>query len=376
MKFLLPMIMVSLVSLSAMAHDGAAICVGNIASVESVGNVHEVALELAETLHWAYGIVVVVLVIIIALIALIFLFNRQSNKLLMAKEALLNGKEADIQSLRSEIQSLRDEIKSQKEVITRQQKKADRITKDINYARRIQFAAVSKQSEVDQLFPDNFIFYRPRDIVSGDFYRVATCGKYSVVITADCTGHGIPGAFLSMLGISALNEFCVTEEDAANPGTILDRMRNFVKDTLISSDSDETIYDGMDMTICCYDFDAMEMRCASANQTGFIVRGGNLITFRGDRMPVGRNVIEKEHFESITIPLEKGDMVYTFSDGITDQLGGKDGRKINANRLTEVLIKIADQPTAVQCKMLADFVDDWRGDLIQLDDMTLIGIRV
>ena len=319
------------------------------------------------------------LVLVLAVVVLIFrmlIIKRKANQELLYKNQMLDQQN-------SEIMAQREEIEAQRDVIANQWREVDNINKklidSINYARRIQYAAISLKTEVDKVFPQNMVFYRPCDIVSGDFYRVAQCGKYRVLIIADCTGHGIPGAFLSMLGISALKEFCATEEDAANPGTILDRMRTFIKSTLIS-DLKDAIDDGMDMTICSFDLEAMEMRYAIANQTAFVIRDGEAIKLKGDRMPVGRYVIEKEHFTTQTLPLKKGDVVYCFTDGIQDQLGGdlknEIGEKFLRRNLLTLLTANHTKHFNTQLKMLDKAITAWSNGRQQVDDMTLIGIRV
>ena len=245
----------------------------------------------------------------------------------------------------------------------------------VNYASRIQGAVISSIVDVNAIFPQNFVLYRPRDIVGGDYYRAIRCGRYSVMITADCTGHGIPGALLSMLGISALREYMVTEYDAENPGTVLDRMRTFIKTTLVAKGGG-SLDDGMDMTICSFDFDNMEIRYAIANQTALIVRGDEAIKLKGDSMPVGRYLREKEHFKTQTVKIDKGDMVYMFSDGLQDQLGGKDCRKYLLKNLSSTLIDIHNDPLNEQRVMLEQELIAWRGGNPQIDDMTMVGIRV
>ena len=305
------------------------------------------------------------LTLVLALVVLIFrmlIIKRKANQELLYKNDVLDQQNAEILAQRDEIDGVNKKLLD-----------------SINYARRIQYAAISLKAEVDKIFPQNLVYYRPCDIVSGDFYRVAQCGRYRVLVTADCTGHGIPGAFLSMLGISALKEFCANEEDAANPGIILDRMRNFIKTTLVS-DMKDAIDDGMDMTICSFDFSAMELRYATANQTALIIRGGEAIKLQGDRMPVGRYIIEKEHFSTHVQPLEKGDVVYCFSDGIQDQLGGdlsnEIGEKFLRKNLIAFLAANSGKPFETQCRMLDDTITTWRNGRPQVDDMTLIGVRV
>lgn len=309
--------------------------------------------------------------------------KRKANRELTEKNNQLDQQKSEILAQRDEITAQRDEIATQKEIITQQWQEVEEVNKklvsSINYAQRIQTAAISLQSEVDAMFPENFVYYKPRDIVSGDYYRVASCGKYRVLITADCTGHGIPGAFLSMLGISALKEYCVTENDAATPGVILDHMREFIKTTLVSS-TKKTIDDGMDMTICSYDFDAMEMRYAAANQSAYIIRRGEAIRLKGDRMPVGRYIIDDQHFATHIQSIEHGDIIYTFSDGIQDQPGGMDdnplGRKFLTKNLVKLLTEIAQKPLSEQRDIIDNTITKWRNGRPQVDDITMIGLRI
>lgn len=267
------------------------------------------------------------------------------------------------------------EIEAQRDKIAFQN---NEILSSINYAERIQRAAIPSQSDVNKLFPESFVYYKPRDIVSGDYYWAVKCGRFSVMITADCTGHGIPGAFLSMLGISSLKEFLATESDAEIPGMVLDKMRGFIKATLISK-NDERVDDGMDMTVCCFDFEAMELRYALANQSAYIIRNGESIKLKGDRMPVGRYIVEKEHFQSLSVKLCKGDMVYMFSDGFQDQLGGTEsdfGHKFMSKNLVVLLTGIYAQPMETQKTSIENAFNAWRNNRSQTDDVTLVGIRV
>lgn len=307
--------------------------------------------------------------------------KRKANNTLMLKNRILATQKAEIEDQKSEIEKQKSEIEIQKNVITGQWLEVETVNKklinSIEYARRIQGAVISSTKDVDKVFKENFVYYRPRDIVSGDFYRAVKCGRYSVMITADCTGHGIPGGFLSMLGISSLKEFMSTENDAANPGSVLDRMRTFLKTTLIS-EADKTVDDGMDMTVCCFDFEKMELRYAIANQTAVIVRKGTAIKLKGDTMPVGRYVRE-DCFQTLSIPLEHGDMVYMYSDGIQDQLGGETrgfGRKFLGKNLHNLLISFAEEDLGKQCAILHNTITTWRNGRQQVDDMTMIGIRV
>lgn len=302
--------------------------------------------------------------------------KRKANEELTYKNQLLDQQKCEIETQRDEIITQKEEIATQRDAY---EAVNNNLVSSINYAQRIQQAALSLKTEIDAVFPDNFVFYRPRDIVSGDYYSVMQCGKYHVLVTADCTGHGIPGAFLSMLGISALKEYCVTEQDASEPGVVLDNMRSFIKATLIS-ETNKKIDDGMDMSVCCFDFENMELRYASAMHTIYLLRNGEIIKLKGDRMPVGRYILEKEHFTTHYQKIEKGDIVYTFSDGIEDQPGGDlsnpAGKKFLSRNLSDFLINNYQKPMETQCQLLGETIDNWRNGRAQVDDMTMIGVKI
>ncbi len=168
----------------------------------------------------------------------------------------------------------------------------------------------------------------------------------------------------------------MTQADAKIPCNVLDRLRIFIKTTLSSSYNGKSISDGMDMTICCYDFENMELRYAMANQTAIMIRDGNAAKLKGDPMPVGAFVREKDHFENFTMKIEKGDLIYTFSDGIQDQLGGGDRRKFLQRNMMQMLAENSAKPMLQQKQVVEQKILEWRGASPQVDDMTLIGIRV
>ena len=360
---------------------------------EQAVKIEKLERETAEKLHIAekrrMWILIIALFVGLGLVVRIFWVKRKAHKALAEKNEILQQQKTEIETQRDEIETQRDEIEAQRDEIEAQrddiieqknkiESQRNEIIKSVNYAQRIQQAAVSKIDEVRDIFPESFVYYKPRDIVSGDYYRCGRCGKYAVMVTADCTGHGIPGAFLSMLGLSGLKEYLVTEYDAENPGTVLDRMRDFIKTTLVSSQNNFDIKDGMDMTICCFDFEAMELRYAIANQNAYIVRNGEKILLKGDAMPVGRYYAEKEHFQTLSTPLQHGDTVYMFSDGIQDQFGGEAGneRKFMRKNLINLLASNFTLPMSEQMSKLNEAITAWRGNRAQIDDMTLVGIRV
>ena len=303
--------------------------------------------------------------------------KKRSNTELLIKNEMLN-------SQKSEIEAQRDEIEEQNDLLTQQWQDVETVNKriiySINYAQQIQNAVIPSKKHLDAIFSENFVYYRPKNIVSGDFYSAAQCGRYSVMITADCTGHGIPGAFLSMLGISALKEYMASEDDAEHPGLVLDKMRDFIKATL-NTDNNAITSDGMDMTICCIDRQQMVMKYAIANQTAFIIHNGEATRLKGDSMPVGRFLVKDRSFKTRSHPIAKGDMLYMFSDGIQDQIGG-DGnahnemQRFTSQRLLDILEKTHHLPAQKQLEIFTKAINDWQGALPQIDDMTLVGIRI
>ena len=324
---------------------------------------------------------IALLIGLILTIALAFSIHRafknkkRSNNELLVKNQLLN-------SQKSEIEAQRDEIEHQRDIISQQWKEVDtanqKLLYSINYARQIQTAVIPSQTDIDAIFSNNFVYYRPKNIVSGDFYSAVRCGRYSVMITADCTGHGIPGALLSMLGISALKENLTSEADAEQPSTVLNRIRDFVKATL-NTDNDAITSDGMDMTICCIDRQSMTMKYAIANQTAIIIHDGEAIRLKGDAMPLGRFLTKDRSFNTYSLPIAHGDMLYMFTDGIQDQIGFDEfgeQQRFNSIRLLSTINDIHALPVPEQLATFSKTITTWQGALPQIDDMTLVGIRI
>ena len=310
--------------------------------------------------------------------------KKKANTTLSEQNGILINQKAEIEAQRDKIEAQRDEIEVQKNLITEQMYEVEQVNSQllssITYAQRIQRAALSSSEEMSRNFNDSFIYYQPKDIVSGDYYITEKYGPYSVMITADCTGHGIPGAFLSILGIAAIKEYMRTEEDAKNPGVVLDRIRSFIKSTL-NSHSESRINDGMDMSICSFNFDQMTMTYAIANQKVILIRNGEVNILKGDNMPVGRCSYEHGDFHTQTINIELGDMVYMFSDGLQDQFGESDGKqdhpkKFGSRRLADNLATISSLPTGEQLQVISQTINQWRGNYPQTDDQTLVGIRI
>ena len=326
----------------------------------------------------------IVVSFLVFFITRILKIKKKANTALSEQNGILINQKAEIEAQRDKIEAQRDEIETQKNLITEQMYEVEQVNNQllasITYAQRIQQAALSSREEMNRNFNESFIFYRPKDIVSGDYYITEKYGKYAVMITADCTGHGIPGAFLSILGIAAIKQYLRTEEDAANPGVVLDRIREFIKSTL-NSHSESRLNDGMDMSICSFDFENMNLIYGIANQKVLLVRNGEVTLLKGDKMPVGRCSYEHGDFQTLSIKLELGDMVYMFSDGIQDQFGEPEGskdhpKKFGSRRLAETLATISSLNTAEQAHVIGETIDKWRGNYPQTDDQSLVGIRI
>jgi len=279
-----------------------------------------------------------------------------------------------IQMMRSYQRKKRDNelLEKQKEEIEKQK---EEITDSIIYAKRIQTAVLPPSSWVEENLPEHFILFRPRDIVSGDYYWMNKVDNKIIVAAADCTGHGVPGAFMSMLGVSFLNEI-VNKNNIVQPNIILNQLRSQVKHTLDQTGKEGEAKDGMDIALCVIDFDNMILQYAGAYNSLYLFRKGELIEIKADRMPIGIHIREKESFTNNEMALEKGDTLYIFSDGYADQFGGEKGGKFKTKNFKKLLADIQPKTMKEQHTILDKNIDDWRGDIEQIDDILVLGIRV
>lgn len=226
-----------------------------------------------------------------------------------------------------------------------------------------------------------FILYKPKDIVSGDFYYAQahkgpdSAHELFYLATADCTGHGVPGAFMSMLGVSALNE-AIIEKNISMPDEVLNDIRHSIIASLNPEGSEEEAKDGMDCVLCVYDFENMKLQLAAANNPLWIARGGKMLEFKPDKMPVGKYGDDLKPFTLQSIDLQKGDIVYSFTDGYADQFGGPKGKKFKYRQLEEKLIENHHLPMEDQKRILGDIFDKWKGNMEQIDDVLIIGIKI
>jgi len=263
------------------------------------------------------------------------------------------------------------EILQQKEEI---ENKNRHITSSIEYASRIQQALLPPQELIKKHLPNNFILFKPRDIVSGDFYWLKHINNYTIYATADCTGHGVPGAFMSMLGISFLNEI-VTKDFINKPSEILNELRKKIKDSLRQTGKSNESKDGMDIAVCVIDNERMVLEYSGAYNPVYIIRNGELHEIKATRNPIG--IFLKEiPFNNHEFKLEKEDIIYTFSDGYVDQFGGEKNTKFKTRNFKALLIEISNKPLEEQKEILDKTIIEWQGDAEQTDDIIILGIKM
>jgi len=266
-----------------------------------------------------------------------------------------------------EIKSL--ETEQQKRLI--EEKNKD-ILDSITYAKRLQEAILPPISLIKKFFPQSFILYKPKDIVAGDFYWMERSGDNILIAAADCTGHGVPGALVSVVCSDALNR-TLKEFRITNCGKILDKVTELVLETFEKSESN--VQDGMDISLCCINTKALEVQWSGANNPLWYIQNGEMHEVRADKQPIGK-YINSHPFHEHTIKLLKGDTIYLFTDGYADQFGGSKGKKFKDKQLQEVLLSNESSSMEEQKSILERKLDEWKGNLEQVDDILVIGIRL
>jgi len=294
----------------------------------------------------------------------------------MDKNELLSEANEELQDLMEDILSQKEEIETQRDHVFNQNKE---ITDSISYAERIQAAMLPPESYITELLNENFILFKPRDIVSGDFYWVKQVNQYVVLVAADCTGHGVPGAFMSMLGISYLTEI-VQRREVTQANQVLNEVRKQIKYALRQHGDPEEAKDGIDLALCVLDIKNYRMQYSGAFNPLYLIKDNNgipeLKEFKADRMPLGYYKGKDVSFTNHDIELEPGDSFYLFSDGFIDQKGGKDNKRYMSKRFKSLLLEIQDQSMRDQKEILDKALSEWMGNNSQIDDILVIGVRV
>lgn len=250
------------------------------------------------------------------------------------------------------------------------------ISDSIEYALQIQQARLPHVEAIQASFPEFFVLYLPRDIVSGDFYWFTeTENGKKIFAVADCTGHGIPGAFMSMMGIDGLN-YAILEKRIESPAQILNHVNKFIIESLKQDSETVRSKDGMDTAICIFEQDLSSVKYAGANRPLWLIRDKELIQYSPDKMSIGGNNYSDYAFNEITIPLQKGDSIYLFSDGYPDQFGGERNKKFMTKNLKQLLLQITHLSAPEQEAILQSSLHNWKGSFPQIDDIILVGIKL
>jgi len=248
------------------------------------------------------------------------------------------------------------------------------ITDSINYSKRIQDATLPSRSLLHKLFPESFILFEPKDIVSGDFFWYTEKAGRRLIAACDCTGHGVPGALMSMIGNNLLNQI-VNESGITSPDEVLNHLHEEVRKALKQNEQHES-RDGMDIAFLCFTDDGF-LECAAAQRPVWIVRDGGLTEIKGNKFSIGGlQTEEKRTFTKHRIQLLPGDVIYISSDGYADQSGGPNGKKFLSKQLKNLLVEISDKPAAEQEKNLQQTLHSWQGNTEQVDDVLVIGIKI
>lgn len=255
------------------------------------------------------------------------------------------------------------------------EKKHRSVTDSIRYARRIQLAVLPPKDVLKESFADYFLFWRPREIVSGDFYWMKKSGDIVAFTVADCTGHGVPGSFMSLLGITFLNDICANLDENTLPSDILEKLRECITGALSQDISANEPQDGMDMAFCILNLKTKKLRFSGGNNPLYLIRDGVLTEFKSVKNPIGYYPRPKK-FETIETDLQSGDWLYMFSDGLADQFGGKDNRKLTYKRFREFLTENAVFSGETQSEKLGAFMDSWQNGRPQMDDMMTGGYKI
>ena len=299
--------------------------------------------------------------------------NNEITRLTEKFNMMLAQLESYTYELEEKVRERTLKIEKQKEEIEEQKK---HIMDSIYYARRIQNAILPSFTLIEENLKNYFILYLPKDIVSGDFYWVHETDGLFMVAAVDCTGHGVPGAFMSIVGFNQLN-YAVTVRKARTAGGILDELNRGVITTLNENTGDNSIKDGMDMVLCVLDLQNMKAQFAGANNPLVLIRNNEIIRYKGDRFPIGAyESSQPQSFRNNEIDLKEGDCLYLFSDGYADQFGGLDGKKFMYKKFEELLLEVHSLPMDAQKDTLNKRYMKWKGSSEQVDDILVIGIKI
>ena len=273
---------------------------------------------------------------------------------------------------------LEQKVKERTEEVVKQKAEIEElytdVTASIRYAKRLQDSILPPEKLIKKYFPSSFVLFKPKDIVSGDFYWVGKQKNEFMFAAVDCTGHGVPGAFMSLVGANGLNS-AFKEHKLSKPGLILDDLNRYANEALNKS-ADDSIRDGMDITLCSINSKEMKLRFAGANNPVYLIRDGELEIYKTNKFAIGSFNQEEHNYENFEIDLIKGDKVYAFSDGYPDQFGGERGKKFMYKKFKELLVETVNESMENQKRKLEERLAEWMGNHEQVDDIVIFGVEI
>lgn len=289
-----------------------------------------------------------------------YLAKQKANKALEEKNTAINKQ--------------KEQIEKQKDLVDQ---KNHEITDSINYAKKIQEAILPSQNFVQELLPESFVYFQPKDIVSGDFYWFTKKDEKILFAAADCTGHGVPGALMSMVGSNILNQI-VNEKGITRPDEILNHLHNGVRVALKQDVAGTQSRDGMDIALCSYDSKSRVLEYAGANRSLYLIKNKNLEVTKANKMPIGGLQEEgvERRFTNHSFEVNEGDVIYLSSDGYADQFGGSQGKKFMEKNFKQLLVDNQLLPSKKQRDLFKTTINTWKGDLEQIDDILVIGVKI
>ena len=281
--------------------------------------------------------------------------------------------------LEQKVKERTEEVVKQKDEIESQNQRLEELYKDvtdsIRYAKRLQYSILPPNERISTVCPNSFVLFKPKDIVSGDFYWFDQLGGKSYCAAVDCTGHGVPGAFMSLVGANGLNA-AVREHHTAQPGKIMDELNAFVSETLNKTSDDNDVRDGMDLSLIAIDYEKLELEFAGAYNPIYIIRDEEFIILKADKFAIGSFEPGSKKYNNQSFKLQANDQIYLFSDGYADQFGGNKGKKFLYKTFREELLRIHKLDPDEQRNALNKTIVKWQGDYAQVDDILVIGIRI
>ena len=299
----------------------------------------------------------------------------------MLGQALLKMKDELAETeriLEQKVKERTEEVVKQKDEIDSQRAKLEElytdVTASIRYAKRLQDSILPPESAIKKYFPSSFVLFKPKDIVSGDFYWIGKIKNELMFAAVDCTGHGVPGAFMSLVGANGLNS-AAKDHKLSDPGLILDDLNKYSSEAL-NKNNDDSVRDGMDITLCSLNKKQMKLKFAGAYNPLYLIRDNELQIIKTDKFAIGSFKPGEKNFETIEIDVKKGDKIYIFSDGYADQFGGPRGKKFMYRQFKETLISTIHESMENQKQLLDKRIESWRGSLEQVDDIVIFGVEV